>query len=71
MKRAMNGIIHIFEPAYHSLCKRIWGADITQVLSRKWEMSDEKVHEHIMAWSLMANFVFILTTAVLIVIITN
>ncbi len=68
MKKTMTRIMNFFEPTYHSFCKSIWGQDITQVLSQKWEMDYAKVHEHIMAWSLMGNFVLIIVTVVLAVI---
>ncbi len=65
MKKIMSRIINFFEPTYHSVCKSMFGCDITQVLVKKWEMPYEKVHEHIMAWSLMGNFVLIIVTVVL------
>ena len=68
MKRAMTRIMNFFEPAYHSFCKSIWGRDITQVLALKWNMDYEQVHEHIMAWSLLGNFVLIIATVILAVI---
>ncbi len=65
MKKSMTRIMNFFEPTYHSLCRSIWGQDITQVLARKWDMDYDKVHEHIMAWSLLGNFVLIIITVVL------
>ena len=71
MKTTMTRIINFFEPVYHSFCKSIWGGDITHVLSRKWDMDYEQVHEHVMAWSLLGNFVLIIVTVILAVIATR
>ncbi len=68
MKAAMTRIINFFEPSYHSFCKSLFGQDITQVLARKWDMNYEQVHEHIMAWSLLGNFVLIIVTVILAVV---
>jgi hypothetical protein len=70
MKRTMTRIMNFFEPAYHAFCKSIWGHDITHELAQKWDMDYAQVHEHVMAWSLLANFLLVIAIVVLVLVFT-